>query len=157
MPTSMPHSGIEENIDVIRKLDRNLNAIPEIDVAVGKWGRVNSALDPAPISMYENIINYLPEYKMDEDGHKMRFKTNADDHFVLKDGSTYKYTVDEFKVIATEDLIEDEDGEYFRQWREEIQSPDDIWKEIIERAKIPGLTSAPKLQPIETRLVMLAT
>ncbi len=157
MPTTMPHSGIEENVDVIRKLDRHLNSIPEVDVTVGKWGRVNSALDPAPVSMYENVINYLPEFKVDEDGHKIRFRTNENNAFVLKDGSTYKYTADEFRSIATKDLIEDEDGGYFRQWREEIQSPDDIWKDIIKHSKIPGLTSAPKLQPIETRLVMLAT
>ncbi|MEP1260688.1 efflux RND transporter permease subunit, partial [Algoriphagus sp.] len=42
-------------------------------------------------------------------------------------------------------------------WREHIKSPDDIWKEIIAVTKIPGITSAPKLQPIETRLVMLQT
>lgn len=157
MPTTMPHSGVSENIDVIRKLDRNLNAIPEVDVTVGKWGRVNSALDPAPVSMYENIINYLPEYKIDEDGHKMRFKMNDDNAFVLADGSTYKYAGDNFRSISTKELIEDEDGEYFRQWRTHIQSPDDIWKDILKHSKIPGLTSAPKLQPIETRLVMLAT
>ncbi|MFT5824242.1 MAG: Cu(I)/Ag(I) efflux system membrane protein CusA/SilA, partial [Crocinitomix sp.] len=112
---------------------------------------------PAPVSMFENIINYLPEFKVNEDGHKMQFKVDEDNAFVLKDGSTYKYPVDPFKSIPTTDLIEDSDGEYFRQWREEIQSPDDIWKEILKHSKIPGLTSAPKLQPIETRLVMLAT
>jgi Cu(I)/Ag(I) efflux system membrane protein CusA/SilA len=157
MPTTMPHSGVAENVDVIRKLDRHLNAIPEVELTVGKWGRVNSALDPAPISMYENIINYLPEYKIDEDGHKMRFKINNDNAFILKDGSTYKYAEDEFRSIDTKDLIEDEDGGYFRQWREHIQSPDDIWKDVLAHSKIPGMTSAPKLQPIETRLVMLAT
>lgn len=157
MPTTMPHSGVSENVDVIRKLDRHLNAIPEVELTVGKWGRVNSALDPAPISMYENIINYLPEYKIDEDGHKMRFKINDDNAFILKDGSTYKYAEDEFRSIDTKDLIEDENGGYFRQWREHIQSPDDIWKDVLAHSKIPGMTSAPKLQPIETRLVMLAT
>jgi Cu(I)/Ag(I) efflux system membrane protein CusA/SilA len=157
MPTTMPHSGVSENVDVIRKLDRHLNAIPEVDLTVGKWGRVNSALDPAPVSMYENIINYLPEYKIDEDGHKMRFKVDDNNAFILKDSSTYKYASDDFRSIPTTDLIEDEDGEYFRQWREHIQSPDDIWKDVLEHSKIPGLTSAPKLQPIETRLVMLAT
>jgi len=157
MPTTMPHSGVAENVDVIRKLDRHLNAIPEVELTVGKWGRVNSALDPAPISMYENIINYLPEYKIDEDGHKMRFKINGDNAFILKDGSTYKYAEDEFRSIDTKDLIEDENGGYFRQWRKHIQSPDDIWKDVLAHSKIPGMTSAPKLQPIETRLVMLAT
>lgn len=157
MPTTMPHSGIAENVDVIRKLDRNLNAIPEVDITVGKWGRVNSALDPAPISMYENVINYIPEFKLDEDGQRMRFKINNEGAFVLKDSSTYKFGEDEFRAIATIDLIADKDGEYFRQWREHINSPDDIWKEILKYAEIPGLTSAPKLQPIQTRLVMLAT
>ena len=53
--------------------------------------------------------------------------------------------------------IPDDDGEYFRNWRPEIESPDDIWKEIVRVTKLPGVTSAPKLQPIETRLVMLQT
>jgi len=35
------------------------------------------------------------------------------------------------------------------------QIPDDIWKEIVDAAQIPGTTSAPKLQPIAARLVML--
>ena len=54
-------------------------------------------------------------------------------------------------------MIPDEDGEYFRNWRPNIQSPDDIWNEIVKVTKLPGVTSAPKLQPIETRLVMLQT
>ena len=45
----------------------------------------------------------------------------------------------------------------FDNGREHIKSPDDIWAEIVDATKIPGLTSAPKLQPIETRLVMLQT
>ncbi|MCA1746787.1 MAG: efflux RND transporter permease subunit, partial [Bacteroidales bacterium] len=48
-------------------------------------------------------------------------------------------------------------GSYFRNWRPEIKSPDDIWNEVVRVSKIPGVTSAPKLQPIETRLVMLQT
>tara|TARA_Y100000589_G_scaffold306395_1_gene321091 strand:- start:33665 stop:37465 length:3801 start_codon:yes stop_codon:yes gene_type:complete len=157
MPTTMPHSGISENMEIIAKLDQHLNSIPEVDATVGKWGRANTALDPAPISMYENIINYLPEYIVDEDGHRMRFKVNDDEAFVLKDGSTYKYGEDKFRKIGKEELVPDKDGEYFRQWRPQIKSPDDIWQEIIKHSKFPGLTSAPKLQPIQTRLIMLST
>jgi len=54
-------------------------------------------------------------------------------------------------------LIADEQGKYYRNWRKQIKSPDDIWEEILKVTQIPGLTSAPKLQPIETRLVMLQT
>ncbi|RKD86531.1 efflux RND transporter permease subunit [Mangrovibacterium diazotrophicum] len=157
MPTTMPHSGIQENLEVIAMLDKKVNAIPEVENVVGKWGRVNSALDPAPVSMYENIINYKPEYILNEDGHRMRFKVNKDDAYVLKDGSVYNPKEDGFRLIDKDELVEDKNGEYFRQWRENINSPDDIWQEIIKQATIPGLTSAPKLQPIQTRLVMLQT
>ena len=157
MPTTMPHSGIEENIEVIAMLDKMVNVIPEVENVVGKWGRVNSALDPAPTSMYENLINYKPEYILDENGHRMRFKINRKDAFVLADGSIYHPVQEGFRLISKEDLIPDKNGKYFRQWRDHIQSTDDIWKEILSAAKIPGLTSAPKLQPIQTRLVMLQT
>ena len=157
MPTTMPHSSISENMEVIAEVDKHLLSIPEVESAVGKWGRVNSALDPAPISMYENTINYIPEFMLNEDGHKIRFKVNKDKAFVLKDGTTYKYGKDKFRKVEKEELIPNEDGEYFRQWRKKIRRPDDIWQEIQKHSKFPGLTSAPKLQPIQTRLIMLST
>ena len=157
MPTTMPHSGIEENMEVIRKVDLNVGSIPEVENVVGKWGRVNSALDPAPTSMFENVINYKPEFMVDEDGHRIRFKVDKNKSFVLKDGSTYNPETDEFREIGFDQLTIDKKGGYFRQWRKEIHSPDDIWQEIVKNSKIPGLTSAPRLQPIQTRLVMLQT
>jgi len=157
MPTTMPHSGIEENLEVIRLLDKKVNSIPEVENVVGKWGRVSSALDPAPVSMYENVINYRPEYMLNDKGYRMRFKVNDEGAFLLKDSTTYNPETDGFKVIDKDQLIEDKNGEYLRQWRNEIHSPDDIWDEIVQQANIPGLTSAPKLQPIQTRLVMLQT
>ncbi len=157
MPTTMPHSGIQENLEVIKIIDKRVNAIPEVESVVGKWGRVNSALDPAPTSMYENIINYRSEYILDDKGHRLRFKVNKNGAFEIKDGSTYKPGEDGFRLIEKENLIENKKGKYFRQWRDEIHSPNDIWEEIIRQASVPGLTSAPKLQPIATRLVMLQT
>jgi len=141
MPTSMPHSGVEENLKNLRLLDMAVTAIPEVEIVVGKAGRVNSALDPAPLSMYENVIQYKSEYRTDDSGRKIRFK--------FENG---EYLRDENGI-----LIPDRKGRYFRQWREEIKSPDDIWSEIVRVTKIPGVTSAPRLQPIETRLVMLQT
>ncbi|MEM8891327.1 MAG: efflux RND transporter permease subunit, partial [Bacteroidota bacterium] len=142
MPTSMPHAGMEENIKNLRLLDMAVTAIPEVESVVGKAGRVESALDPAPLSMYENVILYKSEYKTDEDGQRLRFKVDGNG----------KYIED-----AKGELIPDENGQYFRQWRDHIQSPDDIWKEILNKTRLPGVTSAPKLQPIETRLIMLQT
>ena len=275
MPSTMPHSGVEENVETIRLLDQRVSAIPEVEMTVGKWGRAASALDPAPISMFENVVNYKPEYILDEDGYRRRFAVDEEGRYMLKiDGDTLWYedkkilreidgnyveisgnsdlqeereingnndrwkrreinrnydlqggreidgnlieidrnfdaTNLQFQLISNASksvnfkqfpnfqfltslkvpisspsespnfpisipsespnfqfpistniqkyLVPDEDGEYFRQWRDHIQSPDDIWNEIVATTNIPGMTSAPKLQPIATRLVMLAT
>ncbi|MBP8777191.1 MAG: efflux RND transporter permease subunit [Bacteroidaceae bacterium] len=156
MPTSMPHSGVEQNLENIEKLDRRLKHIPEVELAVGKWGRVNSALDPAPIQMYENTINYRPEYMLDEDGLRERFKVDGDNRFLLLGGKTYD-PKKEFRVIPRDSLIAYKYGEYYRQWRPQIKNKNDIWNEIVKVTHLPGLTSAPKLQPIATRMVMLST
>jgi len=142
MPTSMPNSGMEMNEINLRLLDMAVTSIPEVELVVGKAGRVDSPLDPAPMSMFENVISYKSEYIVDENGHKVRFKVDSDNNY-LRDSDN--------------DLIPDKNGLYFRQWREHIHSPDDIWDEIVKATKLPGITSAPKLQPIETRLVMMQT
>lgn len=166
MPTSMPHAGVEENKRVLQQLDMAVASIPEIETVVGKAGRTESALDPAPLSMYENVIQYAPEYMLNSKGVQQRYKVNDDGMFVLKDGGLVTNPNSSSDIISTESyaysfikdqLIEDSKGEFYRNWRPEIKTPDDIWNEIIRVTKLPGVTSAPKLQPIETRLVMLQT
>ena len=114
MPTTMTHASIGEVYDVLQKQNIRIKQIPEVESVVGKLGRAETPLDPAPISMIETVINYIPEYGKDP-----------------------------------------ETGKMVRQWREQIRTPDDIWKEILKAARIPGTTSAPKLQPIAARIVML--
>tara|TARA_R110000737_G_scaffold166335_2_gene193506 strand:+ start:4200 stop:7952 length:3753 start_codon:yes stop_codon:yes gene_type:complete len=169
MPTSLPHAGVEENKRVLQQLDMAVASIPEIETVVGKSGRTESALDPAPLSMYENMIQYKSEYMRNINGERQRYRVNNDGLFVLKNdkfiinpnneiNNDANYEASQLKTTATRnDLITDDDGEYYRNWRPEINSPDDIWNEIIKVTKFPGVTSAPKLQPIETRLVMLQT
>ncbi len=129
-----------------------------VELAVGKAGRTDSPLDPAPISMFENVINYKSEYAMNDDGRRARFKTDRHGGYILANGDTLSNEKAlENNIDPKTELVVDEDGRYFRNWRKEISSPDDIWNEIIAVTKIPGLTSAPRLQPIETRLVMLQT
>nr|WP_299035512.1 efflux RND transporter permease subunit [uncultured Tenacibaculum sp.] len=164
MPTSMPHSGVEENKRVLQQLDMAVANIPEIATVVGKAGRTDSALDPAPLSMYENVINYKSEYALNSDGERQRYRVNEEGLFLLKNGKTVanpnktdKTSEVIFSEVSSNELIEDEDGEFYRNWRPNIKSPNDIWNEIVKVTKLPGVTSAPKLQPIETRLVMLQT
>ncbi|QXP73699.1 efflux RND transporter permease subunit [Tenacibaculum sp. AHE15PA] len=172
MPTSLPHSGVEENKRVLQQLDMAVATIPEIKTVVGKAGRTASALDPAPLSMYENMIQYKSEYMRNDKGKRQRYKVNNDGFFELKNGNLIHNKNLAISSIAVEkkatnistalnvtndQLIEDTNGEYYRNWRPEIKNPDDIWNEIVRVTKLPGVTSAPKLQPIETRLVMLQT
>lgn len=156
MPTSMPHTGIEQNLQFVEALDKRISNIPEVEMTVGKWGRVNSALDPAPTQMFENVINYRSEYILDQEGRRIRFKTNRKGEYLLKNGTTYN-PEEGFRLIPIDSLVVDSRGDYFRQWRPEIKSADDIWQEIVNVSHLPGLTSSPKLQPIEARLVMLQT
>jgi len=141
MPTTMPHASIGEALEVVKNLDMAVAAIPEVALSVGKLGRVDSSLDPAPISMFENVINYKSEYIVDANGYPAYFR--------------YDTAVDEFVRDAQGQLIPDPDGRPYRQWRAHIRTPDDIWNEIVRVTTIPGVTSAPKLQPIAARIVML--
>ncbi len=141
MPTTMPHASIGEVLDVLQFQDKQLSSIPETNLVVGKLGRVESPLDPAPLSMIETVINYKPEYITDKDGHRIKFR--------------YDEIKGEFVRDQEGALVPDPHGRPYRQWRDHIKSPDDIWKEIVEAAHIPGTTSAPKLQPIAARIVML--
>ncbi len=180
MPTTMPHAGISEVQEVLALQDQRISAIPEVEIAVGKLGRVDSPLDPAPLSMIETVINYRQEYLLDKQGRKLRFKFRKDkkDFFrtpegepvAAPDGAPY-LVQGRFERDEDNQLIEDSKGRPFRVWRAEldpdvnpgrdpwtgINDPDDIWDEIIIAADLPGVTSAPKLQPISTRIVMLQT
>jgi len=141
MPTTMTHASIGEAEEILALQDKAILAIPEVDSVVGKLGRAETPLDPAPISMFETVINYKTEYKTDSAGRRIRYRYNK------KTG--------EFVRDEKGELIPDRRGRPFRQWRDSIRNPDDIWQEIVKAAKLPGTTSAPKLQPIAARIVML--
>ncbi|MFA5293247.1 MAG: efflux RND transporter permease subunit [Phycisphaerae bacterium] len=141
MPTTMPHASLGEALDIIQKQDVAINSIPEIDTVVGKIGRAESPLDPAPVSMIETVINYKSEYILDKDGRRISFR--------------YDKKTKQFARDKDGNLIPDRNGRPYRQWRDNIKSPDDIWHEIVNAAQVPGTTSAPKLQPIAARIVML--
>jgi len=141
MPTTMAHASIGEALEILQRLDKAIMAIPEVELVVGKIGRAETALDPAPISMIETVINYKPEYITDRDGRRINFK--------------YDEKRGEFVRDENGQLVPDPAGRPFRQWRDHIRTPDDIWNEIVKAAQMPGVTSAPKLQPIAARIVML--
>ncbi len=178
MPTTMPHASIAEAGDVVRLQDMRISAIPEVESAVGKIGRVESALDPAPISMTETVIGYYPEFLLDGDGHRRLFRFDPDsvDYFRNAAGETVPALDGQPYLVRgayprdeAGRLIPDGGGMPLRLWRPAldpelndhraawggIQSPGDIWDQIQLAGKLPGSTGAPRLQPIAARLVML--
>jgi copper/silver efflux system protein len=61
MPSLLPHGGLSEAVEVNSRQDLAIASVPEVASVVGKLGRAETALDPAPISMFETIINLKPE------------------------------------------------------------------------------------------------
>lgn len=72
MPTTMPHASVGQAQEQLATMDAAIRAIPEVDQVVGKLGRVDSPLDPAPVSMFETVVTYKPEYRVDENGESVR-------------------------------------------------------------------------------------
>ncbi|KMQ49865.1 Acriflavin resistance protein [Chitinispirillum alkaliphilum] len=141
MPTIMAHGSQGAAVDIMSIQNVAIRQIPEVESVVGKAGRAESPLDPAPMSMFETVINIKPEYKTDESGRRVNFR--------------YDRRQGEFLRDENGDLIEHSRGRPYRQWRPEIETMDDIWDAISQAASLPGVTGAPFLQPIAARVVML--
>lgn len=104
MPSLYPAASFSQAMEVLQTQDAMIKQIPEVENVLGKIGRVDSALDPAPVTMIETYVMLKP-----------------------KD-----------------------------QWREGVDSRA-IWDEINAVATMPGVTPASPLQPIEGRVIMLAS
>ena len=128
--------------------------------------------------MAETVIDYHPKYLQGEDGSTLFFEFDPDEEDFARsiegdpvsapDGQPYKVR-GKFSRDEGNRLVASRFGQPFPLWRPALESdlnpgregwpgirnPDDIWKQITEESSIPGATSAPKLQPIMTRIVML--
>jgi copper/silver efflux system protein len=178
MPSLMPNASIREVNDILSKQNILIAAIPEVTDVVGKAGRADTALDPAPLSMIETIINYSTKYLSNESGRYLRFKYTPYENDYFRDIKGRKVNAPDGKPYLVKGkflrdknnrLIPDDDGNVFRLWRPELLSDlnhgrkkwsginitGDIWNQIVIAADVPGATSSPKLQPIETRIIML--
>jgi Cu(I)/Ag(I) efflux system membrane protein CusA/SilA len=69
MPSLLPSASLTEAQRVVAQQDAAIRTVPEVQTVVGKIGRAESALDPAPIGMIETIIILKPEnqWRMVED------------------------------------------------------------------------------------------
>ncbi|NMG03057.1 efflux RND transporter permease subunit [Azoarcus taiwanensis] len=61
MPASIPGMSVTEAGRLLATTNRIIKTFPEVESVYGKAGRAESATDPAPIEMFETVINLKPE------------------------------------------------------------------------------------------------
>jgi len=61
MPSLLPQAGLTETLDVTKRQNAAMLTVPEVARVVGKMGRAESALDPAPVGMLETIVQLKPK------------------------------------------------------------------------------------------------
>lgn len=115
MPSLLPAASINTVLEVMQKQDVQFARIPEVAEVVGKLGRIESALDEAPLGMIETMILLKPR--------------------------------DQWPLIAVEGNAN----------RERRRTMTEIWRDIEQAGRFPGVLPSVRLQPIETRIEMLAT
>jgi Cu(I)/Ag(I) efflux system membrane protein CusA/SilA len=63
MPVTVPGASITEASKLLQLEDKLLMTIPEVSQVFGKAGRAETATDPAPLEMFETVVNLKPEDK----------------------------------------------------------------------------------------------
>ncbi len=129
MPSLLPQAGLGPAIEVNARQDMAIASVPEVASVVGKLGRAETALDPAPIGMIETIILLKPTSEWRQIPVK-RFYSNWPG-WLKKPLARIR---PEYRTITKNEIL----------------------TELQEKTAIPGVLPT-FLQPIQTRLVMLQT
>ena len=61
MPASLPGMSVTKAAELLQQQDRIIKSFPEVESVFGKAGRALTATDPAPLEMFETVINLKPE------------------------------------------------------------------------------------------------
>jgi Cu(I)/Ag(I) efflux system membrane protein CusA/SilA len=131
MPSLLPSASLTQAQEVIAQQDIAIRSVPEVASAVGKLGRAESALDPAPVGMVETIILLKPE-------DQWRRVPQERWHSGLTGLDWARPALGYF-------------------WPEERRfTKAEILEELQAKTAVPGVLPT-WLQPIQTRIVMLQT
>lgn len=131
MPSILPAGSLTLAEEVIQQQDIAIRTVPEVKDVVGKVGRAESSLDPAPISMIETIVTLKPaeEWRvLNQD------RWHSEQRWLDWCRPALRYFWPEQRPITKAEIL----------------------IELNQKAAIPGVLPT-WLQPIQTRLVMLQT
>jgi Cu(I)/Ag(I) efflux system membrane protein CusA/SilA len=63
MPTTLPGLSITKASELLQTQNKIIRSFPEVASVYGKAGRAQTATDPAPLEMFETVINLKPQDK----------------------------------------------------------------------------------------------
>jgi len=61
MPTTLPGLSVTKAAELLQTQNKIIKSFPEVASVLGKAGRAQTATDPAPMEMFETVINLKPE------------------------------------------------------------------------------------------------
>jgi copper/silver efflux system protein len=61
MPTTLPGLSVTKSAELLQTQDRIIRGFPEVASVYGKAGRAQTATDPAPVEMFETVVNLKPK------------------------------------------------------------------------------------------------
>ena len=61
MPTALPGMSVTKAAELLQTQNKIIKSFPEVASVYGKAGRAQTATDPAPLEMFETIINLKPQ------------------------------------------------------------------------------------------------
>jgi Cu(I)/Ag(I) efflux system membrane protein CusA/SilA len=61
MPTTLPGLSVTKAAELLQTQNKIIKSFPEVASVYGKAGRAQTATDPAPLEMFETLINLKPE------------------------------------------------------------------------------------------------
>ncbi|MBI4843623.1 MAG: efflux RND transporter permease subunit [Nitrospirae bacterium] len=79
MPVTVPAASISEVSNLLQLQDKLIKQVPEVSQVFGKAGRAETATDPAPLEMFETVINLKPESEWREGMTVERLKNELND------------------------------------------------------------------------------
>lgn len=127
MPSLVPAGSLTEVVESMAQQNMAMETVPEVASVVGKAGRVESALDPAPIGMIETIVLLKPQ-----DQWRKRPVDRFYKNWPKWIKRPLRYVLPEERRITKDEVLED----------------------LRKKTDIPGVLPS-WLQPIQTRIVML--
>ncbi|MEE9312164.1 MAG: efflux RND transporter permease subunit, partial [Planctomycetota bacterium] len=184
MPSTLSQAGIGETLKVMEWENEQIAKVPEVTQVVGKLGRAETSLDPAPIGMIETIVNLKPKKdwrkEVPQELLVVRLRRQwheSDLRREMREGSTKEAIIEALHDGLTLNKLADQveaadDVDALRELKESGKTLTlgeqliiNLSRDLTQKSLIADLRQVTRqpgvapswLQPIETRIIMLSS